>query len=90
MHVNRGVTYLCTQFLNREVSVTLTSVRRIGAHAFEDCSALELLSLPESLEVLGAEAFRGCARLLQVLRLGESTEVMGDGRREHLGLLKRS
>ena len=50
-------------------SVTFESgsrLQRIGASAFEGCTALGTVSLPDTVEFIGGYAFRGCAALCEL------------------------
>ena len=49
-----------------------TNIRRIGSRAFAYCEFLETVTLPDTLETVGAEAFRECGNL-QALIVGKGT-----------------
>ena len=53
------------------------SVTTIGDNAFEGCTLLKEIVLPESLEIIGDSAFAGCEALREIV-LSESLEVIRD------------
>lgn len=57
--------------------VNLTDgLKTIGAYAFEDCSALEQIQIPETVTTIGDDAFSGTG--LKNLSLPSSVENLGD------------
>ena len=53
------------------------SVEKIGAHAFEGCSALTAVVIPNTVTEIGASAFAGCAGLADVT-LSKALTKIGD------------
>jgi hypothetical protein len=47
-------------------SVTITGVTRIGDGAFQGCSSIENISLPNSVTSIGDSAFKGCSSLTSI------------------------
>ena len=56
----------------------LTGVKKIGAYAFEDCTALREVIFSDGLESVDSDAFYGCTALSSV-RLPGSLKNIGDG-----------
>lgn len=52
-------------------------VTSIGNYAFEDCSALKKLDIPQSVTEIGSKAFRGCSALTS-LALPETVNRIGN------------
>ena len=48
-------------------SVQISGASTIGAFAFEDCTALEKVSMPETLRIIGRYSFYNCAKLTEAL-----------------------
>ena len=60
------------------MSVVIDSgVTSVGSYAFNNCSALETISLPEGLTSIGNNAFQDCSSLATV-KLPESLETIGN------------
>lgn len=59
-----------------EIDPFPAAVTQIGAYAFRGCSALQSITLPETLESIGAYAFNGCSAL-QSITLPETLESLG-------------
>ncbi|MBR4752520.1 MAG: leucine-rich repeat protein [Thermoguttaceae bacterium] len=53
-------------------------VTEVAADAFDGCSQLETIELPETLEKIGARAFAGCSQL-KTLTIPESVTSISDG-----------
>ena len=51
------------------------NLETIGENAFENCSSLETVKLPENLKTIGGEAFRGCTSLEEI-NLPDSLQEM--------------
>ncbi|MBR5643551.1 MAG: leucine-rich repeat domain-containing protein [Salinivirgaceae bacterium] len=48
------------------ITYTVTSIGRIGRSAFENCSGLTSITIPNSVKTIGANAFLGCSGLTSV------------------------
>ena len=76
-----GVKYLGVKSVEIPKNVTIDGkeydVIRIGACAFANCRALEMVALPESLEYMGEHAFFGCESLTRV-HLGKKVTVIAE------------
>ena len=59
-------------------SVGRYKVIAIGAFAFEGCSGLTSITIPESVTSIGAHAFQGCSGLTSIT-IPESVTSIGDG-----------
>lgn len=55
-------------------TISLGSVREIGAFAFENCSSLEYIPIPASVERIGECAFGSCTKL-KTISLGNVREI---------------
>lgn len=55
-----------------------SNITEIGWWAFEDCSNLETVSLPDSVKYIGRDAFSGCTKLSGITKLPSSLEYLGD------------
>ncbi|MBQ3063683.1 MAG: leucine-rich repeat domain-containing protein [Clostridia bacterium] len=58
--------YACRSLTNVDLSIDFTKLETIGTSAFENCSELADISLPETLKTVEAKAFRGCDKLATV------------------------
>lgn len=54
-------------------------ITEIGDHAFENCTKLRWVTLAESVDTIGTEAFLGCTSLQGVLIDTKDSIVLGDG-----------
>lgn len=50
-------------------------VNKIGSNAFENCTALEKITIPSSVTIIDASAFAGCSALTDVSDLSNVTSV---------------
>ncbi|WP_037271124.1 leucine-rich repeat protein [Ruminococcus flavefaciens] len=50
----------------KEIDLSGTELTVIGKYAFNDCTALEKITLPDSLHTLGEYAFRNCTALPEI------------------------
>lgn len=57
-----------------EIDGTKVSIDNIAAHAFDGCSTLEYVSLPETVKTIGVSAFENCSALSGVMI--ESTDTV--------------
>ena len=57
---------------------TTYSVTEIGYNAFEDCSGLTSVTIPNSVTKIGGCAFRGCTRLRSIAIPNSVTEIGND------------
>ena len=73
-----------TKYQHKDSMVTIPSeikgkpVKRIGDSAFEDCSSLTSIELPDSVTKIGRDAFNGC-RSLTSIELPDSVTEIGSG-----------
>ncbi len=57
--------------------------KTIADHAFDGCISLTSITIPNSVRIIGKEAFEGCPRKIKVNYIGSTTdwnEVIGDGK----------
>jgi hypothetical protein len=52
-----------------------TGLASISVHAFEGCTALAAVTLPEMVAIIGEEAFSGCTALLEITIPGTVTNI---------------
>ncbi|MBR1481985.1 MAG: leucine-rich repeat protein [Ruminococcus sp.] len=57
--------------------VRLNGGTSIGDYAFQTCTSLQSVSLPESMKQIGSDAFYACDKL-QKIELNEGLEIIGD------------
>lgn len=62
---------------NLETITFTSSLRSIGARAFEYCEKLSSLVLPSSVEIIGERAFQYCSQLFSIM-LPRSIQEIGD------------
>ena len=48
---------------------------KIGSSAFESCSSLTQVTIPESVTKIGASAFEGCNRLNNIIILNQKIDL---------------
>ncbi len=65
-----------------------TKIGAIAAQAFANCRQLALAVLPESVQEIGAEAFKGCEKLEGILSEAQDTILVGDGAFDGCSLLR--
>ena len=71
---------------NNIKSVEITNVINIESNAFEDCTNLPNIVIPNSVESIGAYSFKGCTALNSVT-LGENVTTINDNTFENCSLL---
>ena len=59
-----------------EDAIAEMQLKKIGANAFQNCKGLQVLSLPETLEAAGADAFHGFQGLQRIVARG-NTPALG-------------
>ena len=59
-----------------EDAIAEMKLKKIGANAFQNCKGLQVLSLPETLEAAGADAFHGFQGLQRIVARG-NTPALG-------------
>ena len=64
------------------------NITKIGANAFNMCTALTTIKLPAELKTIDAQAFRSCDHLATV-DYGTKVETIGDGAFWYTGALKK-
>ena len=64
------------------------NITKIGANAFNQCTALTTIKLPAELKTIDAQAFRSCDHLATV-DYGTKVETIGDGAFWSTGALKK-
>ena len=86
-----GVKYLGVREVKIPKNVTIDGeeydVIEIGACAFANCRALEMVALPESLKFMGKHAFFGCASLTKV-HLGRNVRYVAENAFENCAKLE--
>ena len=86
-----GVKYLGVKSVKIPENVTIDGeeceVRWIGACAFANCRALEMVALPERLEFIGEHAFFGCESLTKV-NLGRKVRYVAENAFENCAKLE--
>ena len=86
-----GVKYLGVREVKIPKNVTIDGeeydVIEIGACAFANCRALEMVALPESLEYMGEHAFFGCGSLTKV-HLGRNVWYVAENAFENCAKLE--
>lgn len=68
-HIGGGAFMGCENLEN----VSLTNTKSIGTFTFSGCS-IERIILPESLEILGNDAFDGCQNLVEIIVYSKKLE----------------
>lgn len=58
----------CTSLIN----IQLPNLTTISDYAFKDCTALTQITIPDSIETIGVQAFMGCTNLIDVIISGNS------------------
>ena len=68
-----GNIYLTTDTENPLTSIEFTTATKIGDYAFS-CTSLTCITIPDSVQTIGEEAFRGCSALTDVYYTGSEEE----------------
>jgi len=74
--IEKSAFELCTG-LNSVVFLEFSNLLKIGTYAFNGCSGLNGIVLPNSLEIISKQAFYNCSNMSGVL-MGENIKEIGD------------
>lgn len=68
-------TYPWSQYASQIISVDLGEVTSIGDAAFADMTALERMSIPNTVTAIGADVFRNCTNLTEMFFQGSAPAI---------------
>ena len=70
------IKYIDNNYLKIPLKINSVEILRIGDNAFENCTSLEEIELPNGLQYIGQSAFKGCTNL-EMVNIPESVNSVG-------------